>query len=275
MGIIMVRESATQDEAFDLLRIVSQGTHRQLSEIAAQSKGAMTDTTRVLAALARAIAANAALRPLPLRLCQACVDILGAAGGAITLAYTHPERVTLCATDDTAARLEDLQDVLGQGPGPDAFTGGRAITAVVDQSERRWPMFVEAVRTSVGDVIIQAVPIRPETRVLGVLTVHRRPSAFADPAEEQAQFLADAVGAALLGDPASQSELSGGPWASRARVHQATGMVLAQLNIDAEDALVLLRAHAFAHSISLEDVAAEVTAFRLDFSTADATGDEQ
>ncbi len=35
-----------------------------------------------------------------------------------SLAFTRPERVILCATDDTAARLEDLQDVLGEGREP-------------------------------------------------------------------------------------------------------------------------------------------------------------
>ena len=45
-------------------------------------------------------------------------------GGAITLAYTLVERVTLCATDDTALIIEETQDVVGQGPGHDAFSTG-------------------------------------------------------------------------------------------------------------------------------------------------------
>jgi hypothetical protein len=243
--------------------------------VAAESSRVVSDRADVLASLARAIAAHADLDPLPLRLCQACVDILGAAGGAITLAYTRPERVTLCATDAVAARLEDLQDVLGQGPGRDAFDGGRAVSTVLDRTEARWPLFAETARVSLGDLMVQALPIRPDSEVLGVLTVHRPPSAFAHPLDGQAQFLADAIGAALLGDPDARPEVTLGPWTGRARIHQATGMVVAQLKISPEDALVLLRAHAFAHGTTLDDVAEQITRFRLDFRRADDAEREQ
>jgi len=53
---------------------------------------------------------------------------------------------------------------------------------------------------------------------------------------------------------------------SHAEIHQATGMVLAQLGIDATDALARLRAHAFAHQQPLLVVAADVVARRLIFS---------
>jgi hypothetical protein len=88
-----------------------------------------------------------------------------------------------------------------------------------------------------------------------------------------AQFLADALGAALLRDPGSQAELAPGPWSSRAQIHQATGMVVAQLKINSEDALVLLRAHAYAHDTSLDAIAAEVVGRQLDFSAPDPHGD--
>jgi hypothetical protein len=52
---------------------------------------------------------------------------------------------------------------------------------------------------------------------------------------------------------------------SRREVHQASGMVAAQLRIDVDDALVVLRAHAFAHGRSVRDVAGDVVERRLDF----------
>lgn len=233
----------------------------------------MANRASVLAQLARAMVSHADVGPLPLRWCHACVDILGATGGAITLAYTRPERVTLCVTDQTAARLEDLQDVVGQGPGPDAFAEERIVTAVLDSAESRWPMFTEAARVALGDLAMTAVPIRPDGRVLGVLTVHLPASGLIE--QSVAQFLADALGAALLRDPDSQTELRPGPWSGRARVHQATGMVVAQLKINPEDALVLLRAHAYAHDVSLDEVARQVVDLALDFAiTDDGTGDQ-
>ena len=47
--------------------------------------------------------------------------------------------------------------------------------------------------------------------------------------------------------------------------HQATGMILAQLGLSATEAFSLLRGHAFAPSHTMEDVATDVVARRLDF----------
>jgi AmiR/NasT family two-component response regulator len=49
-------------------------------------------------------------------------------------------------------------------------------------------------------------------------------------------------------------------------VHQATGMVMVQLSVDAADAFLALRAHAFATDRSLLDVAIDVVERRLRFS---------
>ena len=53
---------------------------------------------------------------------------------------------------------------------------------------------------------------------------------------------------------------------SRRTIHQATGMVLAQLNVTADDAGLILRAHAYASGRSVRDVADDVLARRLDFA---------
>jgi hypothetical protein len=57
-----------------------------------------------------------------------------------------------------------------------------------------------------------------------------------------------------------------GSWNDRAEVHQATGMILAQLDVSAQDAFVRLRAHAFATGRPLADVARDVVARRLVFT---------
>ena len=57
-----------------------------------------------------------------------------------------------------------------------------------------------------------------------------------------------------------------GLWSDRAEVHQATGMVLAQLGLPAQDAFVRLRAHAFATCRPLPEVARDVVAGRLVFT---------
>ena len=73
----------------------------------------MNDKASVLAELARVLSTQSSRLPLAHRLCMSTTSVLGAEGGAITLAYTAEDRVTLCTTDERAERLEDLQDVLG------------------------------------------------------------------------------------------------------------------------------------------------------------------
>jgi AmiR/NasT family two-component response regulator len=53
------------------------------------------------------------------------------------------------------------------------------------------------------------------------------------------------------------------------QVHQATGMVLAQTGVTIEQAFLMLRARAFAEGIPLAELAADVVARRVRFSTED------
>jgi hypothetical protein len=56
---------------------------------------------------------------------------------------------------------------------------------------------------------------------------------------------------------------------SRREIHQATGVVLAQAGTTAAEALLLLRAHAFANAMTLREAAEAVLAGRLRFAPHD------
>ena len=226
----------------------------------------MNDKASVLAELARVLSTQSPRLPLAHRLCMSATSVLGAEGGAITVAYTAEDRVTLCTTDERAERLEALQDVLGQGPGPTAYrTGQQTRAALGSGGDERWPEFDRVATATLGRMDVRAIPMRPHSSVLGVLTCHLQESADLTFDEAPAQFLADAVAVALLQDPAAFATDSTGPWSSRAQIHQATGMVVAQLRVSTSDALALLRAHAFAADASLQQVAASVLRRDLDF----------
>lgn len=237
----------------------------------------MTARAAILAELVRVVATGGSDQPLPLRLGMASSAILGADGAAVTLSYTESTRLTVCATDEVAARLEDLQDVLGEGPGADAYLTGRMVRAALGQRpSRRWPAFAAAAFAEVGPVAISAIPIQPGIDVLGVLTLYQLPARPLEREPELAQFVADTFGAALLRDGGLQEDMGNGPWSTQARVHQAAGMVIAQLGVSPEDALALLRAHAYADSASMAVIAKAVVERRLDFSLEDdsrANGD--
>lgn len=54
--------------------------------------------------------------------------------------------------------------------------------------------------------------------------------------------------------------------ANRAEIHQATGMVLVQLGVTAEEALARMRGYAFVHGRLLIDVAGDLVSRRLGFA---------
>jgi len=91
----------------------------------------VTDRSAILAKLARLAALNADRRHLADRLCEAARVILGADGVWITVHDAGALRLPLSATDDTASALEDLQDVLGEGPCGSTFRDGTPVTTAV------------------------------------------------------------------------------------------------------------------------------------------------
>lgn len=223
----------------------------------------MVDRGVVLAQLALTVARTPTDDPLTSRVCRACHELLGVDGVALTISYTSDSRVTVCTTDDVSARLEDLQEVLAEGPGHDASTEGRRVGGILpsDQPER-WPMLSEAVLSQLSPMHVLALPLTFGADPIGVLTLHRS-GPFTLEEEETAQFLADAIGAAILRDSDGRNETASEPWLTRSRVHMATGMVVAQLRVSPQDALALIRAYAFAHDQSINRIAEDIVERRV------------
>jgi hypothetical protein len=222
--------------------------------------------------LDEALAAAVDDRPIAAleRLCRAAVGPLGVSGVAVTVLAGSQSRGVVCASDDVARRLEELQFTLGEGPGVDAHDGLVPSLERDLASSSRWPAFARAaVEAGVGAVF--AIPLRVGEAKLGALVLYRRlPGALSEGSLADAAVLGRAatdVLLALLADlpagalPAVLEDVS----ARRAHVHQATGMVSVQLQIPMVDALARLRARAFADGRSLGDVAADVVARRLSF----------
>lgn len=233
------------------------------------------DEGQMLRQLARAVSAVSTDGPLSLRMCLACSSIMSVDGGALTLAYDQSARTTLCVTDERASRLEDLQEVIGEGPSFAAFREGSVVIEPVGGTQStRWPVFAEAAREAMGGpCTIFAVPISPGRRVMGVATFFRDSEDQSLPMTPEAvRLLINAVGVALIKDPdviEEDSHTRTQSWAERARIHQAVGMVMAQLRIRTDDAMALMRAHAYAHGDSLSHVGTLITQRRLDFTLTD------
>jgi hypothetical protein len=203
------------------------------------------------------------------RWCTACVDVIKVSGAGITLmggGHDGP----ICVSNARMGALEDLQFTTGEGPCRDAFALGQPVVApsMDDGASARWPAFVDlALATGIGSVF--AFPLRAERATVGVLTLYgdaAGPLTVDQHADSLAVsgVLAEAMlslqAAAPAGDLAAGLEDA---VAYRAQVHQATGMVSIQLRVSAFDALVRIRAYAFANSLSIEAVAADIVSRRL------------
>jgi hypothetical protein len=194
-------------------------------------------------------------------------------GAAISLLTADPLRETVFASDATADLLEDLQFSLGEGACIDAAVSRRPVL-VADMNDpaqtARWPVYAAAVAEQTGVRAIFALPLQWGAIDVGVLDLYRRaPGALSAAQMRDALSAADAATLILLGlrsDPGDDDQAWDRSWGNRAEIHQATGMVVAQLGVSAADALARLRAHAFAEQRLLGDVARDVVARRLCFT---------
>jgi hypothetical protein len=221
------------------------------------------DRAAVLGRLAKLVADGDVRQLLAVRLCEAGRVLVGGRGSSISInSDDSSNRMTLASTDEIAARLENLQDVLGEGPCRDAYRlNSPVVTDLRGAASKLWPEFTRSVLEIAGNVTIHCYPMRPAGRPFGVYSVYSLDGL--DESGEVVQFLADAVGAAVLHDtPLRESDAV---WAARAVVHQATGMVAVQLRVSPEDALAMMRAHAFAHGATVSDIAEQIVNRRLDF----------
>ena len=142
---------------------------------------------------------------------------------------------------------------------------------VADPRRARWPTFTPLAEDA-GAAAIFSFPLRVGGARLGALTLYqRRAGRLTDDQHADALVMAEVVVGAVLaqqagarpGDLAAELEALS---SSAAEVHQASGMVSVQLGVSVAEALLRLRAHAYAEGRALAAVAGDVTAGRLRLS---------
>ncbi|WP_344238525.1 GAF and ANTAR domain-containing protein [Kribbella hippodromi] len=217
------------------------------------------DRAAVLRRLGKLVAASQGSPRFADRVCAASEELVGGQGSSINVSTDDPgRRMTVVSTDEVAARLESLQDVLGEGPAWDAYRWDEPVIAdLTDDLGRRWPEFTRSAIAATGPIRLHCFPMHPAGRPFGVYSVY----AYGELREggDVVQFMADTVGAVLLRDA---SDL---PLDDRSALYQATGMTAVQLGASVEDALAMLRAHAFAQDATLNEIAEQVVDRQIDF----------
>lgn len=213
-------------------------------------------------------------RDEPLRICSVCIGALGVTGGGISLVSSVGHRGVVCATDVVAARIEDIQLTLGEGPCVAAVRDG--VPVLVDDVEHpsaaisdRWPAFVEGAAEA-GARAVFAFPLSVGPVKVGALDLYRADPGPLSPDELTGALLAaDAAALAVIHlDATDDTTFVDDPGARSSyqlQVHQATGMIMVQARVTIDDALLLLRARAFSSDRPLVAVARDVVERRLRF----------
>jgi hypothetical protein len=209
------------------------------------------------------------------RLCEACVVLLDVDAAALSLIFDGATAGTFGSSSAPARTYDELQFTLGEGPCLDSIAQKAPVFVadLADPDERRWPAFGPAMLAHDVHAVF-AMPVLLAGEFVGALDLFRHhagqpTSTHVSGALSAAEIagiplldLLDADLHAAAGDPTSNA------WAElnalcRAEVSQATGMLVAQLEIEPAEALMRLRAHAYATGRSATEVANVILDRRL------------
>lgn len=214
------------------------------------------------------------------RLCEAATELVGVTGAGVMLMSGDVSAGRACSSDHVATAIEDLQFSLGEGPCLDAYFHERPVLEpdLAAPAHPRWPAFTPAA-VEAGAGAVFGFPLQIGAVRLGALNLYSA-AAGELTADQHADALvtADVVARTLI---AMQADAPPGGIAAGIEaggdlqlvVHQASGMIAAQLEVPVAEALIRLRAFAFGNDRPLLEVAREVVARRLRFDAA--TGDQE
>lgn len=241
----------------------------------------MSDDERLRAELGDAVSgADSALAAADL-LCQACVGLLDVDGAAISLTLGGAHRGTLGASSTLSRRLDAFQFTFGEGPCLDAVRSGGPVLAgdLNDPAETRWPAFTGSVLQA-GVTAVFALPVALSRQPIGALDLFRNlPGPLSERAMTGGLLAAELAAVPLLdllaahGQTAGSAQVEDG-WdqlsaLQRVEVYQATGMIMGALDVDPTEALVRLRAHAFARDMTAGEAALAIVERRISLESTD------
>lgn len=236
----------------------------------AECELSMRTMEQIIASLSRSADDGQAL---PERLCSDCTAVLALMGTAMSLVTDAGFSAVVGASDPSARQLDESQFELGEGPAVEVTRGdvSACYTDLDDGDSARWPTFVPRAADA-GVEWILALPLRVGPQRVGSLGLYgARRVGLGRVDVRAARAYADAAVVVLLqlqhrslaaeGEPLHPA--LDGPVIYRAEVHQATGFVSVRASVGIDEALLLLRARAYASGRPLLEVSRDVLAGRL------------
>jgi GAF domain-containing protein len=210
------------------------------------------------------------------RVCEISAEVTGMNGAGVMLMSDDVPQGSVCTSNAVSVLIEELQYTLGQGPCIDAYDEGRPVLEpdLAQPVRARWLAFTGPALDA-GVRAVFGFPLRVGAVRLGALNLYRdRPGPLSDEQHSDALVMAD-VAAELILMMQAQAPPGALPIELEAGadfqyvVHQASGMVAVQLGVSVGEALVRLRAYAFAQDRPISAVAADVVGRRLRFGGED------
>jgi GAF domain len=198
------------------------------------------------------------------RICDDAAQALSAFGVGVSVMTADGAHGIATASDPATARIEELQFTFGEGPCIEAFAASHPLLIPdLDATAVRWPVYTPAV-TEAGVRAVFAFPLQVGAARLGVLDVFRDHAGSLSRVELGEAFAyAERAVSALLDGHERTTDVLDEAFDHSAELFQAQGMVLVQLGVPLAEALVRIRAHAFATSRPLSEVAGDIVARRL------------
>lgn len=236
----------------------------------------MGETDRVREHLTAAIGGVRRGRAVADGLCTALVGSLNVDGAALAISVNDGQiSRSLGTSGPLSSELIELQFMLGEGPCLEAATSLIAVMAtnLSGAWAAQWPTFAGAAsRLDVGAVF--ALPVAVAKFPIGALFLHRhRPGQLTDAELTGAFFAAELAALPILDVMRMDLQLAveddtSPAWdelasLTRSEVYQAAGVLIAQLGVSPTEALVRLRAHAFAYGKSTSQAAYDILEHRV------------
>jgi transcriptional regulator with GAF, ATPase, and Fis domain len=171
--------------------------------------------------------------------------------------------VTVTCSDQVAARVDEVQYELDDGPCLHAMRHGQMVRIEDTAEKARWPEF-EAQAAWHGIRSCLALPLNADSKPVGALNLYaRETSAFGMAEAQRAENFAENASGALvlairLASHAALIEQLRSSLASRTIIDQALGIIMAREHCTQARAFAILRAASQNTNVKLRDIASEV-----------------
>lgn len=209
----------------------------------------------------------------PAELANILLQVVPVDGAAVSTLGNMLSTETIGATGWLAARIDEVQFDLGEGPCWDALAHHRPVLEpdFANRPGDQWPHFTDQLSAHTIGALF-AFPLTVGSIQVGAIDFYTvAPSTLTALQVAEISMLADLISRVLLrrairtsdqDDDLLETEYS------RRIIHQATGIILAQLRLPPEDALLVLQGRAFATGQRMIDTATDIIEKRVSFATS-------